>query len=102
MYLAITLARLDDFDNACSAYEKAIEMESDHLFELNYAITLCNNGEWKPNQTNSSAPLSLLYSLLSLLSPLLSSLLSSLLSQPFSCIVIPCDLWRLPSFLIGT
>eukprot|EP01052_Picozoa_sp_SAG31_P040657 SAG31_NODE_5941_length_2247_cov_1.585661_3_plen_191_part_00 len=46
MYLAITLARLDDFDNACSAYEKAIEMESDHLFELNYAITLCNHGEY--------------------------------------------------------
>eukprot|EP00741_Cyanophora_paradoxa_P015999 tig00000042_g15445.t1 len=55
MYLAITLARLDDFDNACSAYEKAIEMERraanqtaslpDHLFELNYAITLYNSGE---------------------------------------------------------
>jgi Bardet-Biedl syndrome 4 protein len=27
MYLAITLSRLDDFENACSAYEKAIEME---------------------------------------------------------------------------
>ena len=27
MYLAITLAKLDDFDNACSAYEKAIDME---------------------------------------------------------------------------
>ena len=27
MYLAITLSRLDDFDNACNAYEKAIEME---------------------------------------------------------------------------
>merc|ERR1711988_1740245 len=45
MYLAITLARLDDFENACSAYEKAIEMESDHLFELNYSITLYNNEE---------------------------------------------------------
>merc|ERR1711975_199692 len=33
MYLAITLSRLDDFENACSAYEKAIEMEEDHLFE---------------------------------------------------------------------
>jgi Bardet-Biedl syndrome 4 protein len=43
MYLAITLSRLDDFENACSAYEKAISMESDHLFELNYAITLYNN-----------------------------------------------------------
>ena len=42
MYLAITLNRLDDFENACSAYEKAIEMEEDHLFQLNYAITLYN------------------------------------------------------------
>ena len=31
-------SRLDDFENACSAYEKAIEMESDHLFHLNYFI----------------------------------------------------------------
>jgi len=45
MYLAITLSRLDDFENACSAYEKAIEMEEDHLFELNYAIALFNNDE---------------------------------------------------------
>lgn len=27
MYLAITLGRLDDFENACSAFDKAIEME---------------------------------------------------------------------------
>jgi Bardet-Biedl syndrome 4 protein len=39
MYLAITLSRLDDFANACSAYEKAIDMESDHMFHLNFAIT---------------------------------------------------------------
>jgi Bardet-Biedl syndrome 4 protein len=45
MYLAITLSRLDDFENACSAYEKAIDMESDHMFELNYAITLYNHDE---------------------------------------------------------
>lgn len=45
MYLAITLSRLNDVDNACSAYEKAIEMESDHLFHLNYAITLYNNDD---------------------------------------------------------
>eukprot|EP01061_Rhynchopus_euleeides_P047827 TRINITY_DN9864_c0_g4_i1.p2 TRINITY_DN9864_c0_g4~~TRINITY_DN9864_c0_g4_i1.p2 ORF type:complete len:424 (+),score=149.22 TRINITY_DN9864_c0_g4_i1:287-1558(+) len=45
MYLAITLSRLDDFENACSAYEKAISMERDHLFELNYSITLVNNEE---------------------------------------------------------
>ena len=45
MYLGITLNRLDDFENACAAYEKAIDMEEDHLFELNYAITLFNNDE---------------------------------------------------------
>jgi len=45
MYLGITLSRLEDFENACSAYEKAIRMESDHLFELNYAITLFNHNE---------------------------------------------------------
>eukprot|EP00760_Papus_ankaliazontas_P025637 PhM_4_TR2829/c0_g1_i1/m.10480/K16531/BBS4; Bardet-Biedl syndrome 4 protein len=45
MYLAITLARLDDFDNACAAYDKACSMEADHVFELNYAITLYNHGD---------------------------------------------------------
>merc|ERR1719261_946978 len=45
MYLAITLSRLDDFTNACSAYEKAIDMESDHMFHLNFAITLFNHGD---------------------------------------------------------
>ena len=45
MYLAITLSRLDDFDNSCQAYEKAIEMEDDHLFQLNYSITLLNNDD---------------------------------------------------------
>jgi tetratricopeptide (TPR) repeat protein len=34
MYLAIILSRLDDFENACNAYEKAIEMEQDYLFHL--------------------------------------------------------------------
>lgn len=45
MYLAITLSRLDDFANACSAYEKAIDMESDQMFHLNFAITLFNHGD---------------------------------------------------------
>ncbi len=27
MYLAVTLSRLEDLENACSAYDKAIEME---------------------------------------------------------------------------
>jgi len=45
MYLGITLNRLDDYENACSAFEKAIDMESDHLFHLNFAITLYTNDE---------------------------------------------------------
>ena len=45
MYLAITLARMDDFDNACSAYERSLELDDDYLTHLNYAITLSNYGE---------------------------------------------------------
>ncbi|GBG90004.1 hypothetical protein CBR_g50096 [Chara braunii] len=45
MYLGIALAKLEDLENACAAYDKAIELERDHLFELNYAITLYNFGE---------------------------------------------------------
>lgn len=46
MYLAITLSRLDDFTNACAAYEKAIEIEAvDPVFHLNYAVTLFNHGD---------------------------------------------------------
>ncbi len=45
MYLGITLNRLDDFENACTAFEKAIEMDNDHLFELNYAVILYNNNQ---------------------------------------------------------
>jgi Bardet-Biedl syndrome 4 protein len=52
MYLGITLAMLDDFENACSAYEKAIDMEKDHLFELNYAICLCTHGETDSARTH--------------------------------------------------
>ena len=32
--------RLEDFNNACGAYEKALSMQNDHLFRLNYAVTL--------------------------------------------------------------
>jgi len=45
MYLAITLGRLDDFENACAAYDKAVEIETDYLTHLNYAITLYANDE---------------------------------------------------------
>lgn len=45
MYLAVALSRLDDFENSCSAYEKAIELGSDILNHLNYAVTLFLNDE---------------------------------------------------------
>jgi len=44
MYLAVSLAKLGDFENACSGYEKAIDLDNDYLFHLNYAITLYHNG----------------------------------------------------------
>lgn len=45
MYLAITLNKLNDFDNSCSAFSKALEMDSnDCTIYLNYAIVLYNNG----------------------------------------------------------
>ncbi|DBB06676.1 TPA: Bardet-Biedl syndrome 4 protein [Trebouxia sp. C0004] len=45
MYLAVALAKLDDVDNASAAYEKAIELDDDMMFRLNYAITLSNYDE---------------------------------------------------------
>mmetsp|Transcript_3896 Transcript_3896/g.7182 ORF Transcript_3896/g.7182 Transcript_3896/m.7182 type:complete len:509 (+) Transcript_3896:138-1664(+) len=47
MYLGMILSKLDDFDNARSAYIRAIEMESDHLFHLNFSIMLYNNDHTK-------------------------------------------------------
>jgi Bardet-Biedl syndrome 4 protein len=45
-YLAVSLAKLDDFDNACNAYRKALEVEpDDHTTRLNYAVTLYRNNE---------------------------------------------------------
>ena len=40
MYLAITLNRLDDFENACSAYEKALELET-HDINFQVSIYFC-------------------------------------------------------------
>ena len=46
MYLAITLNKLGDFDNACAAFKKAIDLDSnDCTVFLNYAIVLFNNGQ---------------------------------------------------------
>jgi Flp pilus assembly protein TadD len=41
MYLGLTLSRLDDIDNACSAYDKALELQPQcTLTLLNYATSL--------------------------------------------------------------
>ena len=39
------LLRLDDFENACAAYEKAIELGAGWAAHLNYAATLYKNDE---------------------------------------------------------
>ncbi|CCI40533.1 unnamed protein product [Albugo candida] len=52
MYLGIALSNLKDFDNSCSAFEKAIEMERNHLFHLNYAIVLQKNDEMEQAKTH--------------------------------------------------
>lgn len=45
-----------DIDNACSAYEKAIEMDNDYLFHLNYAIMLTNNEQVRDPEPNTKNP----------------------------------------------
>lgn len=40
MYLAVALANLDDLDNASAAYEKALELDDDMMFRLNYGMPL--------------------------------------------------------------
>mmetsp|Transcript_14302 Transcript_14302/g.13807 ORF Transcript_14302/g.13807 Transcript_14302/m.13807 type:complete len:410 (+) Transcript_14302:368-1597(+) len=44
-YLAVALARLDDFENSCAAYDKSIQLDQDYVTHLNYAITLLANDE---------------------------------------------------------
>jgi len=46
-YLAVALSKLEDFDNACAAYDKALELGPEPVTILNYAITLSLNGETK-------------------------------------------------------
>lgn len=36
---------MDDFDNSCAAYDKALEVGEDYLIHLNYAVTLLANDE---------------------------------------------------------
>jgi Bardet-Biedl syndrome 4 protein len=47
MYLAVTLARLNDMKSSYGAYEKAISLAgpNDHVIYLNYSITLYNHNE---------------------------------------------------------
>lgn len=40
MYLAVALAKLDDVDNASAAYEKALELDDDMMFRLNYGMLI--------------------------------------------------------------
>lgn len=45
MYLGMTLNRLGDFERACHAFQKALDLDqNDCTIYLNYAITLYNNG----------------------------------------------------------
>ena len=45
MYLGITLNKLNDFESACQAFEKALEIDpTDCAIYLNYAIVLYNRG----------------------------------------------------------
>ena len=45
IYVYICTYRLDDFDNACAAYEKSLTLADEHITRLNYAITLYKNDE---------------------------------------------------------
>eukprot|EP01035_Chromulina_nebulosa_P017244 gene17244-22771_t len=55
MYLAVALAKLEDFENSCAAYEKSIELSSeDYLTFLNYSITLYLNDELEKSKENFS------------------------------------------------
>lgn len=53
MYLGIALSKLDDFENAVAAYNKAIAMENDPIFHLNYAIMLLGHGDMAGAQVSS-------------------------------------------------
>ncbi len=36
---------MDDFENSCAAYDKALEIADDYFTHLNYAVTLFCNDE---------------------------------------------------------
>ena len=39
------MSRLEDFENSCAAYDKALELGEDYVTLLNYSITLYANDE---------------------------------------------------------
>ena len=39
------MSRLEDFENACAAYDKSLELADDYFTHLNYTITLFKNDE---------------------------------------------------------
>jgi len=46
LYLYLLYPRsLNDFENSCAAYDKALELGEDYLTHLNYCITLFSNDE---------------------------------------------------------
>jgi len=44
MYLGLALNHLDDFKNCTRAFERALQLEEDHLICLNYSIVLLQKG----------------------------------------------------------
>ena len=55
MYLGITLSRLDDFENSCAAYQKAIEMVTLQAAHLHVLLGLTNCGVGRSRTTSSSS-----------------------------------------------
>jgi len=50
-YMGVALARMDDLENAISAYERSLELDgSDAIVHLNFGITLFNFGEFQAAQ----------------------------------------------------
>ena len=43
--MVVFVNRLEDFENSCAAYDKALELGEDYVTLLNYAITLYSNDE---------------------------------------------------------
>jgi Bardet-Biedl syndrome 4 protein len=51
-YLAVALSHMGDVESASTAYERALELERDPVFELNYAIHLVRCGRARDAETH--------------------------------------------------